>query len=417
MAPLQSAAAHGAFLSGKALRSIWRILRVATVAASSTRSVVGLVNLDNNATTQPSRLVRESVADALSADWFGNASSPNARGARARQKIEAAREAVAALTGADPFQVLFTSGCTEGNNTVLRIALESPRRLITTQTEHASVEDVAAWLEELGVEVVRLSGIDGVVKLDDLSAALEKPASLVSVHWANSETGVLQPIREIAQLCHQAGVPLHVDAAQAVGRERIEFNALGLNYLTFSGHKLHAPQGIGALIARRTKTLPQLLRGGDQEDGRRAGTENLPGITGLAAACEERAKVFQEAVAHMQRLRDRFEASVLKAVSGAQVNAGTAPRVCNTTNIRFPIDGQALIAQLSARNVICSQTSACSSRSPEPSKVLTAIGLSQNEAYSSVRFSFSAMNFDQDVEVAVQAIVRACERLHDLEAF
>ena len=374
------------------------------------------VYLDNNSTAPPSFFVRKRVAEALSEDGFGNASSPNAQGARARQKIEGARDAVAALTGTDPYQVLFTSGCTEGNNIVLQRALESPRRLITTQTEHASVEEVAAWLEELGVEVVRLSGSDGRVGLDDLCAALEKPASLVSVQWANSETGVLQPIPEIAQLCRQAGVPVHVDAAQAIGRERIEFDALGLDYLTFSGHKLHAPQGVGALLARRTEALPQLLRGGDQESGRRAGTENLPGITGLAAACEERTKGFQEAVSHMERLRDRFEASVLDAVPGARVNAGTAPRVCNTTNIRFPIDGQALMAQLAAANVICSQTSACSSHSPEPSKVLTAIGLSRDEAYGSVRFSFSSMNSEQDVELAVEAIFRACQRLHNLEA-
>lgn len=376
---------------------------------------MGLVNLDNNATTQPSLLVRESVAEALSADSFGNASSPNAHGARARQRIEAARDAVAALTGADPYQVLFTSGCTEANNIVLRLALENPRRLITTQTEHASVEEVATWLEELGVEVVRLSGSDGRVKIDDVSAALERPASLVSIQWANSETGVLQPIREITQLCRRACVPFHVDAAQAVGREPIEFDALGLDYLTFSGHKLHAPQGVGALIARRRDALPQLLRGGDQENGRRPGTENLPGITGLSAACEERAKEFQDAVSHMQYLRDCFEAGVLDAVPKARVNAGSAPRVCNTTNIRFPIDGQALIAQLAASNVICSQTSACSSRSPKPSKVLTNIGLGQEEAYRSVRFSFSFMNSEQDIEVAIKAIVQACQHLYGLE--
>jgi cysteine desulfurase len=373
------------------------------------------VYLDNNATTEPSPAVREAVFAALGPDGFGNASSPTPHGQRARSYIEHARDSVGRLVGSDPMQVLFTSGCTEGNNIVLRLALKGPRRLITTETEHASVGEVASWLETLGVEVVRLRGLDGRIDPDDLATALETPAALVSIQWANSETGVLQPVAELAEVCRIAGVPLHVDAAQAVGREEIGFDALGLDYLTFSGHKLHAPQGVGALIARDPGTLPRLLRGGDQEQGQRAGTENLPGISGLSAACAERADGLAAAAAQMRGLRERFETALLWSVPSAKVNAASSPRVCNTSNVRFPVDGQALMAQLTAAGVICSQTSACSSRAPEPSKVLTAIGLSRDEAYSSVRFSFSVMNTDHDVDVAVDAAASACRRLAELE--
>jgi cysteine desulfurase len=296
----------------------------------------------------------------------------------------------------------------------MRRALEEPRKLITTATEHASIAAVADWLEAANVEVVRLTGTNGRVSSQQVEASLADGASLVSIQWANSETGVLQPIEAVADVCRLAGVPLHVDAAQAVGRLPIDLQSCPIDYLTFSGHKLHAPQGVGVIFARDPDSLPPLLLGGGQEAGRRAGTENLPGIAGLRVACETRARHLPNAIAQMQKLRDRLEQGILASVPGVVVNAADSPRVCNTTNIRFPVDGQALVAQLSAAGIVCSQTSACSSQSPEPSRVLTAIGLSRDEAFASVRFSFSYLNTEQDVDVAVNAIAGICERLPSL---
>lgn len=368
------------------------------------------VYLDNNATTRALTAVKDAVTDVLG-DGFGNPSSPTLEGGRALERLTTARDAVAALTGAEAHQIFFTSGCTEGNNTCLRLALDEPRRLITTGTEHASVSAVADWLEASGVTVVRLSATNGEVSAGQVRNALDQGASLVSIQWANSETGVLQPIADIARVCAQAGAPLHVDAAQAVGRIPIDLHDCPIDYLTFSGHKLHAPQGVGVTFARVPDKLPRMMIGGEQEGGRRAGTENLPGIAGLGAACEARAANLTGAVRHMASLRDRFEQSVLEMVPGAIVNGGDSPRVCNTSNIRFPVDGQALVAQLSGLGIVCSQTSACSSNSPEPSKVLTMIGLSRDEAFASVRFSFSCLNTTDDVDAAVDAIARICERL------
>lgn len=368
------------------------------------------VYLDNNATTPALPAVRDAVLGVLESG-FGNPSSPTLQGAQALEKVVGARDSIAAFLGADPAQVFFTSGCTEGNNTVLRRALEHPRRLITTATEHASVTAVADWLESRGVEVVRLSGPDGRISAGQVRSALDNGASLVSVQWANSETGVLQPIEEIAHACVDAGVPLHVDAAQAVGRMPIDLGACPIDYLTFSGHKLHAPPGIGVTFARNPDEIPRLILGGEQEAGTRAGTENLPGIVGLRAACDARAANLTDAMQWMTQLRDRFEHRVLAEIPDSKVNGRESPRVGNTSNIRFPVDGQALVAQLSGAGVVCSQTSACSSNSPEPSKVLTQIGLSRDQAFASVRFSFSCMNTTGDADVAVDAIARICERL------
>ena len=365
---------------------------------------------DNNATTFALSVVKDAVTEIL-CEEFGNPSSPTLEGGRALERLSATRDAVAALINAESDQIFFTSGCTESNNACLQLALDEPRKLITTSIEHASVSAVADWLEASEVTVVRLSGKNGTVSAEQVREEINEGASLVSIQWANSETGVLQPIADIASVCAQAGVPLHVDAAQAVGRVPINLRDCPIDYLTFSGHKIHAPQGVGVTFARSPKKLPSIILGGDQEGGRRAGTENLPGIAGLGAACEARAADLTGAMEHMTSLRDRFERSVLEVVPGAIVNGADRPRVCNTSNIRFPVDGQALVAQLSGMGIVCSQTSACSSNSPEPSKVLTMLGLSRDEAFASVRFSFSYLNTMADVDAGIDAIACVYKRL------
>lgn len=370
--------------------------------------------LDNNATTPLSPRVRDRIASVIRREHYGNASSPHGFGRQARTAIETARDQVARLTGGDPLQVVFTSGCTEANNMALKRAVDPPQRLITSTTEHASVREPAAGLETQGVEITRLSGAWGRIEPETLAEALERPASLVSIQWVNSETGVVQPIPELAKVCRSAGVPFHVDAAQAVGRIAIHFEANGIDYLSFSGHKLHAPQGVGALLARDPQSLPRLLHGGGQEGGRRAGTENLLGIIALGVACEERAECFEQAKAWMRHLRDRFEAEILEAIPGTEVNGASAPRVANTTNLRLPVEGQAMLAQLEAQQVFGSQSSACSSQMPAASEVLKSLGLSSEEAFSSVRFSVSAMTTEQEIAHAVRAMTEIYPRLQAL---
>jgi len=372
------------------------------------------IYLDNNATTRPLEAVAEEVATCLR-EGFGNPSSMHARGAGARRALAAARHRVAALIGVEPEQVLFTSGATEANNMALRLLLEPGRcrRLITTAAEHSSILKTAAWLQSQGVEVTYLS-IDekGQVSPDALRLALGRAAGLVSIQWANSETGVVQPVEGLGALCREAGVPFHTDAAQAVGRLPIALAELPVDMLSFTGHKLHAPQGTGVLWTREPCLVPPLLHGGEQEGGLRAGTENLPGLVGLARAAESRAATLGEAIDQMRALRERFEQAVTARIPGLVVNGHPEERVCNTSNLRFPrIDGQALVAQLDREGILCSQTSACTSHRPEPSHVLLAMGLTEDEAYASVRFSFSVLNTVDEVDKTVEVITEVHQRL------
>jgi cysteine desulfurase len=372
------------------------------------------IYLDNNATTPPLPGVVDEVVACLKQD-YGNPSSPHGRGQGSRAKLAQAREHIASFLGAESDQIIFTAGATEGNNTVLKSLLGQggPARLITTPIEHSSVLKVAEHLEHRGLTVTYLNvDATGRVTPDQLRAALAEPAELVSIQWANSETGVVQPIAELGQVCREYGVPLHVDAAQAVGRMTVNLAELPIDYLTFTGHKLHGPQGTGALFARDRSRLVPLVHGGDQEHDRRAGTENVPGIAGLGRAAAERDQSLEQATRHMQALRDRFEEAILSRVEDLYVNGDRNNRVCNTSNIRFAgIEGQALMAQLDRRRVICSQTSACTSQRPEPSYVLRTLGLTDDEAFASVRFSFSVLNTAEEVDQAVDSIAEVCDRL------
>ncbi len=372
------------------------------------------IYLDNNATTAPLDAVKSEVVACLE-HGFGNPSSPHGRGNACRATLTMARERVAGLIGAKAEQVHFVCSATEGNNTVQQSVLHCGglKRVVTTSVEHASVLDTAAFLEDRGIEVSYLP-VDGAgrVRRSDLEAALQDGPALVSIQWANSETGVVQPVEEFGELCHEYRALFHVDAAQAVGRIPVHMDALPIDFLTFTGHKLHGPQGTGVLCAKNPNWLVPLLHGGDQEKDLRAGTENVPGIVGLGRAAHERCTNFDEAVQHMRDLRDRFESAILDRVDGVSVNGDPEHRVCNTTNLRFAeIEGQALMAQLDRRGILCSQTSACTSQKPEPSYVLRRMGLSEDEAFASVRFSFSVLNTREEVDRAVEAIDEVVTRL------
>ncbi len=376
------------------------------------------IYLDNNATTQPLPEVTAAVAQAMS-DGYGNPSSPHGRGASARAELENARQQVASLVGCEADCIVFTSGGTEANNMVIR-SLCSPgtgSRLITTAVEHSSVLMLAQALAATGAEVEFLP-VDrlGRVNVGDLERALATPANLVSIQWANSETGTIQPIEDFCSVCRKRGVPIHVDAAQAVGRLTIDAGRIQADYLTLTAHKIHGPQGVGAVVAKSVQGLYACMQGGDQEKGKRPGTENLPGIIGFGRAASLRKATFAQSVAGMKAMRDRFEQLVFGRIPDAQLNGDPLNRVANSTNILFPgIDGMALMAQLDGAGLRCSLTSACISASLEPSHVLRAMGLSECDSFSSLRFSFSILNRPRDVTAAAERVLASHSRLSELE--
>lgn len=372
-----------------------------------------MIYLDNNATTPLLPEVSRAIHDALGVG-ASNPSSPHQAGDAARQLILDAREAVAELVGASPTDVYFTSSGTESNNWVLHaLTRRDGAEVVTTPIEHESIRQKAEMLKAEGVRVHELP-VDGrgTVLLDRADDLISTDTSLVSVQWVNNETGVVQPIQQIAQICRARGVPFHTDGAQAVGKMPIDLSTQMADYVTFTGHKFHAPKGIGVLWRRPGTPLLPMLGGGTQEHGLRPGTENLLGIVGIGQAASIRKQRLSDVLALLSELRDRFESAVLQACDGAVINGGSAPRVCNTTNVQFcGVDGEALMAQLNNHNVYCSHSSACTSQLPEPSHVLTAMGLSTEEAFSSIRFSFSELNTADEVDQAVEVIAGTYAKL------
>lgn len=375
------------------------------------------VYLDNNATTQPLREVRQAMLGALGPD-FGNPSSAHSSGERARSRLHAAREALASLVHTSSERIVFTSGATESNNLVLTSTAQrsrSPVRIVTTSVEHSSILAVCDHLEAQGAQILRVSvGSSGTVSPNEVRAAITPETALVSVQWVNNETGVVQPIETISAICRDCGVLLHTDAAQAVGKLSIDLQIVPVDFLSLTGHKFHGPQGIGALYVRTPRLLQPMLRGGSQENSLRAGTENLPGAVGLGVAARLRQARLAETEYTLRGLRDAFEEIVLARVPDASVNGDIETRVCNTTNILFRnVDGQALVARLDQLGIRCSQGSACTSRRPEPSYVLRAMGLSEEEAYSSVRFSVSQLNTPEEVTWAAEQTASVALQIRD----
>ncbi|MBK7782281.1 MAG: cysteine desulfurase [Ardenticatenia bacterium] len=377
------------------------------------------IYLDNNATTRPLPEVIDAMVVALDAG-FGNASSAHSVGERARLQLRQARESVAALIGASDTQIIFTSGGTEANNVVLASVVQRPnacRRIVTSQVEHSSVLHMGKYLESMGCEVVYLP-VDryGLISLDDLDEAIRPQTDLVSIQWVNNETGTIQPIESIGLLCRARNVRFHTDAAQAVGKLPVAVESLPIDFLTFTAHKLHGPSGVGAICAKDPQLIRSQLHGGPQENGRRSGSENLPGIVGFGVAASIRHSQQDVTIATYGYLRNRFERRILDSIPGVEVNGSAEHRVCNTTNLMFPhVDGQALVARLDQVGVQCSQSSACTNHRPEPSYVLRAMGLSEDAAYSSVRFSVAAGTTSKALDYAAQEIERICSQLREFE--
>ena len=371
------------------------------------------IYLDANATTP---LVPE-VAAAMRPfllEMFGNASSVHQEGQQARAAVEQARGSVARFLGCRPAEIVFTSGGTESDNLAVFGSAKAGDHVITSTVEHHAVLHAVERLRERGVEVEFLP-VDGqgVVAAEDVRKALRRNTSLISVMMANNETGTLQPVAEIGRIAAAAGVRFHVDAVQATGKVPIEVDSIGCHLLSISGHKMHGPQGTGALFVRRGTRLEPLFAGGAHERQRRAGTENVAGIVGLGKAAE--CATNKEAPARMRALRDRLEMGLMDHASG--VNGGEAPRVPNTSNLWFDsLDGEALVIALDLKGLAVSSGAACSSGVSEPSHVLEAMGLSASQARSSVRFSLHRQTTEDEIDQAIELVAALVARLRELSA-
>ena len=374
------------------------------------------VYFDNNATTPLLPEVRAAMEPYFS-EHFGNASSIHHHGQGTRSAVEHARESVARLVSCRASEIVFTSGGTEADNLAVFGVVAAGDHVVTSTIEHHAVLFSAQRLEEMGLAVTYVP-VDaaGLVDPDDVRRALRPNTKLISIMMANNETGVLQPVEAIGKIAADAGVYFHTDAVQAAGKIPLDVNRIGCQLLSISGHKLHAPQGVGALYVKKGTRLQPLFYGGRHERQRRAGTENVAGIVGLGRAAEMALAGFTNGeVEKMAGLRDRLESAVLAASEFAGVNSGAAPRVPNTTNIYFDhIEGEALIIALDLKGLAVSTGAACSSGATEPSHVLTAMNLSSDRARASVRFSLGKQNTREEVDFAISIVPDTVARLRDL---
>jgi cysteine desulfurase len=372
--------------------------------------------LDNNATTPVLPEVLEAMRPYFG-ERFGNASSIHHHGQETRAAVEGARESVAALLGCRSSEVVFTSGGTESDNLAIAGLAADGDHIITSSVEHHAVLFACKHLEEAGCEVTYLP-VDGrsLVDPDDVRRALRPNTKLISIMMANNETGVLQPVEEIGKIAAEADIFFHTDAVQAASKVPIDVKSIGCDALSISGHKIHAPQGVGALYVRKGTHLQPLFYGGRHERSRRAGTENVPGIVALGKAAELAMEGFRRGDQNkMAALRDRLQQGIVAQVEEVGVNGEGAPRVPNTTNIYFDhIEGEAMVIALDLKGLAVSTGAACSSGAIEPSHVLTAMGLRSDRARASIRFSLGKQNTAEDVDFALALVPETVARLREL---
>jgi cysteine desulfurase len=374
------------------------------------------VYLDNNASSPVLPEVVEAMRPYFG-ERFGNASSIHHHGQETRAAVERARDSVASLLGCRVQEIVFTSGGTEGDNLAISGLTGEGDHVITSSIEHHAVLHACRHLEERGCEVTWLP-VDSrsLVDPDDVRRALRPNTKLISIMTANNETGVLQPVEDIGKIAAEADVYFHTDAVQAAGKVPINVKNIGCDALSISGHKMHAPQGVGALYVRRGTHLQPLFYGGRHERSRRAGTENVPGIVALGKAAELAMQGFERGDdKKMSALRDRLQQGILAQVEEAAVNGEGAPRVPNTSNIYFDhIEGEAIVISLDLKGLAVSTGAACSSGAIEPSHVLSAMGLRADRARASVRFSLGKQNIDEDIDFALALVPEAVARLREL---
>jgi cysteine desulfurase len=379
------------------------------------------IYFDNNATTKVADEVLEEMKPFF-CDFYGNPSSMHTFGGQVGRKIKKAREQVAGLLGCDPTEIIFTSCGTESDNAAIKgtlAALPHKRKVITTRVEHPAVLSVCRDLQNHGYTVVEL-GIDkqGQLDLTELEERLDDDTALVTIMFANNETGVIFPIEKIAKLVTDKGIVFHTDAVQAVGKIPLNLAKSNIDLLSLSGHKLHGPKGVGVLYVRKGTRLSPFMLGGHQEGGRRAGTENVPGIIGLGKACELAAENIEEENSKVKYLRDKLENAILKSCPDSRVNGDRKNRLPNTTNISFEyIEGEAILLMLDKFGICASSGSACTSGSLEPSHVLRAMGVPFTAAHGSIRFSLSRYNTEDEVDYTIQKMPGIVTRLRELSPF
>jgi cysteine desulfurase len=374
------------------------------------------VYLDNNATTPLLPEVFEAMRPYF-AERFGNASSIHHHGQETRAAVENARESVAALLGCRASEIVFTSGGTEADNLAISGLVKAGDHVITSSIEHHAVLHACKHLEEIGCEVtcVPVNG-RGLVDPDDVRRVLRPTTKLISIMTANNETGVLEPVEEIGKIAAEAGISFHTDAVQAAGKVPINVERIGCHALSISGHKMHAPQGVGALYVRKGTGIQPLFYGGRHERSRRAGTENVAGIVALGKAAQLAKQALDRGDdKKVADLRDRLEQGILAQVDEAGVNGAGAPRVPNTTNLHFDhIEGEAIVIALDLKGLAVSTGAACSSGAIEPSHVLLAMGLRPDQARASIRFSLGKQTSADDIDFALALVPETVARLREL---
>lgn len=372
---------------------------------------------DSNATTSVAPEVLQAMLPYLTENW-GNPSSPYRLGKKLVEPIEAARESVAALIGADSAEVIFTSCGTESINTAITSCLytqPTKRHIVTTAVEHSATKNCCAALEERGYEVTYLPvNRDGSLDLKVFEQSLRADTAVVSIMWANNETGVLFPIQKIAAICRQRGILIHTDAVQTPGKLKIDVNELGVDLLSLSAHKLHGPKGVGLLYVRKGTPFQALIIGGHQEEGNRGGTENVPYLMAFARAAELARAVTVQSQQKLAALRDRLESEIFANIPNTARNGAREPRLPNTTSIAFAgVEAEALLMMLDQLNIYASSGSACTTGSVAPSHVLTAMGLSPVEARSTIRFSLDYETSEEDVAYLMSHLPRVVAELRE----
>jgi len=382
---------------------------------------VKTVYVDNNATTKVAPEVLEEMIPYFS-ELYGNPSSMHFFGGQVQKKVNEAREKVADLLGADPSEIVFTSCGTESDNAAILGTLDSypeKRHMITTRVEHPAVGNVSTHLGRKGYRVTELSvDREGRLDLDELRESVTEGTALVSIMYANNETGVIFPIEECGEIVKARGIPFHTDAVQTVGKIPLNMKRSTIDMLSLSGHKLHAPKGIGVFYIRKGTKFSPFLIGGHQEKGRRGGTENVPYIIGLGRACELAKKNLNEENTRVKALRDYLEAKILEKIPNTLVNGDRNNRLPNTVSVSFEyVEGESILLLLSDLGICASSGSACTSGSLEPSHVLRAMGVPFTAAHGSVRFSLSIYNTKEEMDYIIEHLPPIIQRLRDISPF
>ena len=380
-----------------------------------------VIYLDNNATTRVAPEAAEAMRPFFT-EAYGNPSSMHFFGGGVQKHLDEARQKVGALIGAAPEEIVFTSCGTESDSTAIWSALRAypeKKHIVTTKVEHPGVLNVCKFLESQGWRVTYLP-VDGEgrLNLEDLKLAVTPETAIVSIMWANNETGVIFPVEEAARIVHAKGALFHTDAVQAVGKLPINLKDARIDMLSLSGHKFHAPKGIGVLYVRKGARFSPFMMGGHQERGRRAGTENVPYIVGLGKAAELALNNMEKENVYVKGLRDRLQAGLVKTIKNARVNGGGAERLPNTANISFEyVEGESILIMLSEKGICASSGSACTSGSLEPSHVMLSMAVPQTYAHGSIRFSFSVYNTGEDVDAVLKELPPIIERLRAISPF